>query len=151
MDGSDVTDPHSSRRLHNADMTVDLAWRDAVRASCEPVFQAADVGFQWNDMVFDRDQPAMLWEADPARFALRYPDSGIELSYGDQWPPPCIDYWIYVEPTTMAAQVCRSRGGTRSARSSNSQATQGWTENVWPPRSQPYFVFRLRTVTRPEK
>ncbi|WP_353953190.1 hypothetical protein V6K52_07105 [Knoellia sp. S7-12] len=30
--------------------------------------------------------------------ADRYPDSGIIDSYGrDQWPPHCIDYWIYLD------------------------------------------------------
>ena len=55
----------------------------------------------------------MLWEADPVRFAARYPDSGIEESYGDQWPPPCIDYWIYLDPDARVAKVC----------------TEGWS---WP-------------------
>lgn len=39
----------------------------------------------------------MLWEADAELFAERYPDSGIVESYGDQWPAPCIDYWVYIE------------------------------------------------------
>lgn len=87
-------------------MAVDLTWRDAVRAACEPVFAAADVGFEWNESVaFDREHPALLWEADPARFAARYPDSGIEEAYGEQWPPPCIDYWVYVDPLVMTARL----------------------------------------------
>jgi hypothetical protein len=45
-----------------------------------------------------------LWEAEPALFAARYPDSRIEDSYGDQWPGVfCIDHWIYVDPVTMTA------------------------------------------------
>ena len=47
-----------------------------------------------------------MWEAEPTRFAARYPDSRIEDSYGDQWPgASCIDYWIYVDPVTMTARV----------------------------------------------
>ncbi len=88
-------------------MPVDVAWRDAVRAACEPVFAAADVGFRWNDYVtFDAKHPALLWEAEPALFAARYPDSRIEESYGDEWPGvTCIDYWIYVDPVTMTARL----------------------------------------------
>jgi hypothetical protein len=38
--------------------------------------------------------------------AARYPDSRIEDSYGDDWPGvPCVDYWIYVDPTTMTARL----------------------------------------------
>jgi hypothetical protein len=33
------------------------------------------------------------------------PDSGIEHSDGDQWPPPWIDYWIYVDPAKMVARL----------------------------------------------
>jgi len=87
-------------------MAVDLAWRDAVRAACEPVFEAAGAGFRWNEkLVFDEQYPSLLWEADPSRFAARYPDSGIEQSYGDQWPPPCIDYWVYVDPRELTARL----------------------------------------------
>jgi hypothetical protein len=87
-------------------MAVDLAWRNAVRAACEPVLVAADVGFRWNDHVpFADAHPAMLWEADPVRFATRYPGSGIQEEYGDQWPPPCIDYWIYIDQVDMTARL----------------------------------------------
>ena len=65
-------------------MAVDPTWHDAVREACEPVFASADVGFVWNQATFDAAQPTLLWEADPERFAARYPDSGIERSYGDQ-------------------------------------------------------------------
>jgi hypothetical protein len=86
-------------------MTVDLAWFDAVREVCAPVFASAHVGFVWNTSNFVADRPTLLWEADPARFSARYPDSGIERSYGDQWPPPCIDYWVYVDPAAMVARL----------------------------------------------
>lgn len=85
-------------------MTVDLAWLDAVRTACDPVFAAADAGFEWNEH-FDADRPTLLWEADPTRFAARYSDSRLERSYGDQWPPPCIDYWVYVDPVRMTARL----------------------------------------------
>ena len=40
-----------------------------------------------------------------AAFAERYPDSGIIESYGDQWPAPCIDYWVYVDVETRLATL----------------------------------------------
>ena len=86
-------------------MAVDLTWHEAVRDACEPVFASVDVGFVWHRATFDAPQPTLLWEADPERFAARYPDSGIERSYGDQWPPPCIDHWVYVDPETMVARL----------------------------------------------
>lgn len=102
-----TADARSARARHTDSMTVDVAWREAVRATCEPVFAAADVGFKWNGYVaFDAEHPALLWEAEPARFAARYPDSRIEESYGDQWPGvTCVDYWIYVDPVTMTARL----------------------------------------------
>ena len=67
---------------------------------------SADVGFVWNGLGgFEGDHPAMLWEADPARLAGRYPDSRVMESYGDEWPPPCVDYWIYVDPSTMTVEL----------------------------------------------
>lgn len=63
---------------------------------------------------FSRSSPAqpvtgvvgdMLWEADPIRFAERYPDSEIVDSYGDQWPPPCIDYWVYIDVDARLATL----------------------------------------------
>lgn len=86
------------------EVTFDLAWRDAVRAACDPVFEAADAGFV-GSRGGTGDPPTLLWEADPLRFAARYPDSGIEQSYGEQWPAPCIDYWVYVDPGRMTARL----------------------------------------------
>jgi hypothetical protein len=88
-------------------MPVDVAWRDAVRAACEPVLASAGVWFTWNDsFAFDAEHPALLWEAEPALFAARYPESRIEESYGDEWPGvTCIDYWIYVDPVSMTARL----------------------------------------------
>ena len=63
---------------------------------------------------FSRSSPAqpvtgvvddLLWEADPLQFAERYPDSGIVESYGEQWPAPCIDYWVYVDVETRMATL----------------------------------------------
>ena len=82
-------------------MGYDDAWAREVTAWCDPVMEAADVGFVRQVM---HDEPgvvtAILWEADPARFAAAYPDSGIVESYGtDQWAGVhCIDYWLYVDP-----------------------------------------------------
>jgi hypothetical protein len=88
------------------DPVFGVRWRDAVRAVCDSVFAAAAVGFEWNSgSTWDTDHPALLWEADPLLFAARYPDSGIEDSYGDQWPAPCIDYWVYVDPDSSTAHL----------------------------------------------
>jgi hypothetical protein len=40
------------------------------------------------------------------------PDSGIERSYGEQWPPPCLDYWVYVDPETRQARLSVEGWGT---------------------------------------
>jgi hypothetical protein len=94
-------------------MAFDQTWRDDVRAACDPVFEAADAGFEWNTGHWSEAHPAMLWEADPLRFAERYPDSGIEASYGDQWPAPCIDHWVYVDPSTTSARLSVEGFGVR--------------------------------------
>src|ERR1700712_1437833 len=83
-------------------------WAAGVCSVCDPVFRSADVGFV-------RQMPresgrvlisSLLWEADPLRFAERYPDSGIVESYGlDQWPPPCIDYWVYVDAKSREGRI----------------------------------------------
>jgi hypothetical protein len=91
-------------------MRLDRAWAEAVRRWCDPVFAAADCGFEWNGSGYQRDPDghvhSLLWEAGPELFAERYPDSGVIESYGEEnWPPPCIDYWIYVEPTTGTAEL----------------------------------------------
>lgn len=82
-------------------MSDDVAWRDRVRAWCDPVLAAADVGFEWNESTARPDPEgrmlALLWEADPLRFAARYPDRGIEESYGDDWPAFCLDFWVYLD------------------------------------------------------
>ncbi len=81
---------------------MDRHWAEAVAAACNPIFEAADVGFERQLLYADEEHTqvdALLWEADPRRFAHRYPDSGIVETYGDQqWPDVrCIDYWVYVD------------------------------------------------------
>ena len=92
-------------------MTFDDAWADAVRRWCDPVFEAADCGFEWNGSAHykadDGQSTSLLWEAVPQRFAERYPDSGIVEQWGgeEHWPPPCLDYWIYVDPAAGTAEL----------------------------------------------
>ena len=81
--------------------SLDEAWAVRVAAICQPVFDAADVDFQ----AHPPQAAALLWEAAPTAFADRYPDSGIVEISGDHWPPPCIDYWVYVHPETMTAEL----------------------------------------------
>jgi hypothetical protein len=87
--------------------TLDQGWADAVCSVCDPVFESADVGFVRQVQRDRRGRiDALLWEADPRRFAQRYPDSGIINSYGlDQWPPYCIDYWVYVDADAYRARI----------------------------------------------
>ncbi|TIC82181.1 hypothetical protein E8D34_16990 [Nocardioides sp. GY 10113] len=74
-------------------------WVDDVCRHCDPVFDAADVGFVRQALVDGQGRPsALLWEAAPSLFLARYPDSEIDRSYGDQWPDtPCLDYWAYLD------------------------------------------------------
>jgi hypothetical protein len=88
------------------DARLDRAWAEFVCSICDPICDSAAVGFarQIHEDP-DRGVTAVLWEADPRRFAERYADSGIVESYGpDQWPPPCIDYWVYVDAETRQAR-----------------------------------------------
>jgi hypothetical protein len=77
----------------------DAAWADTVAARCDRVFAAADVGFTRPGATADGPTGTLLWEADPARFAARYPDSEIVETYGlEHWPGVhCIDYWVYLD------------------------------------------------------
>jgi hypothetical protein len=73
-------------------------WVAKVRAWCDPVFDAADCGFAWNGQ-----NDALLWEAEPARFAAKYPDAGIKDSYGgDISGVHCIDFWVYLDSPGFA-------------------------------------------------
>jgi hypothetical protein len=86
------------------DGDLNAEWVEAVRQLCDPVFAAADVGFIAQVLATDTG-PALLWEADAERFAARYPDSEIVESYGSSWPPPCIDYWTYIDAGQGRAQI----------------------------------------------
>jgi hypothetical protein len=91
-------------------MTFDGEWVAAVRRWCDPVFEAADCGFEYNGTGFDGEGDgrvtSLLWEASPERFAARYPDSSIVEDYGpEHWPPLCIDYWVYVDATAASAEL----------------------------------------------
>jgi len=86
----------------------DQNWTKDVCRLCDPVFDAADVGFV-RQTSHDPDSgsiTSLLWEADPIRFAVHYPDSEVIESYGpEEWPPPCIDYWVYVDASARHAQI----------------------------------------------
>jgi hypothetical protein len=91
-------------------MSLDSTWVEGVRRWCDPVFSSANCGFEWNGSGYNSEAggqvTAMLWEAVPDLFAERYPESDIIEQYGvEQWPPPCIDYWIYVDPVTHTAEL----------------------------------------------
>lgn len=79
----------------------DERWATAVCESCDPVFEAANVGFvRHAPSVTDSRVNAILWEAEPEKFAARYPSSDIVESYGEeQWPEVhCVDYWLHPDP-----------------------------------------------------
>jgi len=82
-------------------------WADDVCRLCDPVFELADVGFvrQTSRGPASGVISSLLWEADPIRFAERYPDSGIIDTYGPEWPPPCIDCWVLVESGERRAEI----------------------------------------------
>ncbi len=79
----------------------DKQWFEEVSAHVDLILDAAQVGFVRQAQGADEagQVAALLWEADPAKFAARYPDSGIVETYGeDQWSDVhCIDYWVYVD------------------------------------------------------
>lgn len=88
----------------------DQAWVDAVCRECDPVFAAAQVGFERQVVYAGGPQgPAagILWEADPATFAARFPDSGIVEMYGnDQWADVgCIDWWVNLHDDPARARL----------------------------------------------
>lgn len=80
---------------------LDAQWAEELALLCDPVFESADVGFRRQILHADEQGEiviALLWEADPARFVKKYPDSGVIESYGDQWPAVgCIDFWVYLD------------------------------------------------------
>ena len=106
---------------------LDAEWVRLVCAHCDPVLEAADVGFERQiSHEADGAVSAILWEADPQRFAAAYPDSGIVESYGEgAWPHvSCIDFWLYVDHERQRAVLSvegsvasrDGRGGTAPAR-----------------------------------
>jgi|Tabmets5t2r1_1033131.scaffolds.fasta_scaffold08799_2 hypothetical protein len=86
---------------------LDKGWAEAVCLVCDPIFESANVGFvrQVQSSPGSRHVTDLLWEADPRRFAQRYPDSRIIDSYGPDWPPPCIDYWVYLDGDSHQARL----------------------------------------------
>jgi hypothetical protein len=88
-------------------MGLDAAWAQAVCEACDPVFAAADVGFERQiHQEAGHGITALLWEAVPQLFAERYPESGIVESYGGQWPSvSCIDSWAYIENDGVQARI----------------------------------------------
>ena len=91
-------------------MSFDDEWADVVRRWCDPVFERADCGFEFNGTTFEDDGAgpvhSLLWEASPVRFVERYPDSDLADEVGEPgWPPPCADYWVYVDAPAAAAEL----------------------------------------------
>ena len=82
-------------------------WSAAVCAVLDTLFLGSSAGFSRTAPAQPRPNVVedLLWEADPVRFAERYPDSGVVASYGGLWPPPCIDYWVCVEAPTHRARL----------------------------------------------
>ena len=79
-------------------------WANQVVALCDPVFTAADVEFEYTISTEpDGTVTSLLWEANPRKFAARYPDSGVVEAYGDQWADThCIDFWATFEDPAYA-------------------------------------------------
>ena len=86
-------------------------WAEEVAQFCDPIFDGADVGFVRQVQYADDEQNEvvyLLWEADPQRFAERYPDSGVLEAYGDeyQWRSvSCIDYWVNLDHTNRRCRL----------------------------------------------
>ncbi len=76
----------------------DADWVAAVRVACEPVLEAADVGFALNESA-STDGRALLWEADPRLFGERFPAAGLLESYGETSYDAlhCVDWWVYLD------------------------------------------------------
>jgi hypothetical protein len=72
--------------------------------------ELAPYGLEFNSMSQEEDGvTAILFEADPESFVRAYPGLGIEDSYGDHWPPPCLDLWLkfdqHGDPIEIAFEV----------------------------------------------
>lgn len=85
----------------------DPEWSAIVCGRLDALFESTDAGFSRSlplEPVSGRVEN-FLWEADALRFAERFPDSGVVESYGDQWPAPCIDYWVYIDEGSRTATL----------------------------------------------
>ena len=95
--------PSSIEDMRAIDSTFGDEWVRAVRSVCDPVFASADVNFIAQVIRSPHGIGAILWEAEPGRYASRYPESGVVESYGSGWPPPCIDFWAYIDAIAQRA------------------------------------------------
>ena len=66
-------------------------------------------GFEFNSVSRTGDgEVAVLFEADAESFVRSHPGLGIQESYGEQWPPPCLDLWLkfdHGEPVEISFEV----------------------------------------------
>lgn len=57
--------------------------------------ELAPYGFEFNSVTEAEDgETAILFETDAESFVRAHPGLGLEESYGEQWPPPCLDLWL---------------------------------------------------------
>jgi hypothetical protein len=68
---------------------------------CDPVFERARATFHRQVL----DGSSLLYSADPIEFLLKYPDSEVDESYGNLWPPLDVDYWVQVSPGGESIRV----------------------------------------------
>lgn len=97
--------PGVGDKLESMSAGFEVKWLAIVCGRLDCLFEATGAGFSRSmpGEPVDEQVGDMLWEADPMRFAERYPESWIVESYGDQWPAPCIDYWIYIDVDSRRA------------------------------------------------
>ncbi|GAA4082005.1 hypothetical protein ACFFOS_28015 [Nocardioides kongjuensis] len=119
----------------------DVEWADQVREMCDPIFNAAQVGFECQLLGVSEAGTVggLLWEADPAQFAAKYPDSGIVETYGSDWESTsCIDYELTIDDARFNSSSL-SKVGTflwfASARAETDDVTalesQTWSRGSW--------------------
>jgi hypothetical protein len=51
------------------------------------------------------EETAILFEAEPRSFVRSFGAVDVEESYGDQWPPACLDLWVKVDPRGDVVEV----------------------------------------------
>jgi hypothetical protein len=92
-------------------------WSTTVCTVLDDLFLRAGAGFSRAAPAQPHDGVVgdLLWEADPTRFLERYPDSDVVESHGGLWPPPCIDYWVYVDAPSRRAQLSTEGWGGEPA------------------------------------